>query len=96
MTLAECNYSTTKREALAVVWTVERFRGYIDGIRPVTADEKKYTGAAFYETCVVELITHECDWTCNILRRKETCEDAKDPFSIWRINYLIKKCFNKF
>lgn len=35
LTAAERNYSTTEREALAVVWALTKFRGYIDSL-PVT------------------------------------------------------------
>lgn len=31
LTNAERNYNTTEREALAVVWALQKFRGYIDG-----------------------------------------------------------------
>ncbi|GFU85682.1 retrovirus-related Pol polyprotein from transposon 297 [Trichonephila clavipes] len=36
---AERNYSTTEREALAVVWALNKFRGYIDGISLTVASD---------------------------------------------------------
>ncbi|GFW47035.1 retrovirus-related Pol polyprotein from transposon 17.6 [Trichonephila clavipes] len=41
LTPAERNYSTTEREALAVVWTLKKFRGYIEGTeKPVASDHQ--------------------------------------------------------
>ncbi|GFW37194.1 retrovirus-related Pol polyprotein from transposon 297 [Trichonephila clavipes] len=36
---AEINYSTTEREALAVVWALNKFRGYIDGASITVASD---------------------------------------------------------
>ncbi|GFY33715.1 transposon Tf2-6 polyprotein [Trichonephila clavipes] len=39
LTPAECNYSTTEREALAVVWALKKFRGYIEGTEITVASD---------------------------------------------------------
>lgn len=39
LTKAERNYSTTEREALAVIWAVSKFRGYIEGSSVVIATD---------------------------------------------------------
>ncbi|CAH2108922.1 unnamed protein product [Euphydryas editha] len=39
LTSAEKNYSTTEREALAVVWALDKFRGYLEGARILIATD---------------------------------------------------------
>ncbi|GBM12894.1 hypothetical protein AVEN_76990-1 [Araneus ventricosus] len=37
---AERNYSTTEREALAVVWALEKFRGYVENQEIIIASDQ--------------------------------------------------------
>ncbi|GFX38807.1 retrovirus-related Pol polyprotein from transposon 297 [Trichonephila clavipes] len=39
LTPAECNYSTTERDALAVVWDLKKFHGYIEGTEIIVASD---------------------------------------------------------
>lgn len=39
LTSAERNYSTTEREALAVIWSLKKFQGYIDGAEVTIASD---------------------------------------------------------
>ncbi|GBM13733.1 hypothetical protein AVEN_90000-1 [Araneus ventricosus] len=41
LTSAEKNYSTTEREALAVVWALQKFRGYIEGSEIIVASDRQ-------------------------------------------------------
>ncbi|GFX63023.1 retrovirus-related Pol polyprotein from transposon 297 [Trichonephila clavipes] len=39
LSYAEKNYSTTEREALAIVWALNKFRGYIEGAEITVASD---------------------------------------------------------